>query len=363
MDNVTHTLFGATLGRAAFPRAGRGVTAALVLASNAPDADIVMAAGGTLDYLAWHRGPTHGPLGIIGLAALSAGLVWAWQRRFDSHRSSEHASYRALLLAALAGLVCHVLMDFPTSYGTRLLSPFDWHWYATDLMPIVDVYLLAVLVAGTLVGRMRPGLRTRAAMLAIALMLLNYAVRASAHQWALSATATLMAPVLPERCPDAGPPSLFSRWPTESAAHRRAHGAARCLVEVAAIPTFLSPWRWQIIARNTDSYQSLAIDLWQDPARAVNDIDAPWRLAEHHPDQWTPAALRAADTTLGRVFLGFSRFPATESVLHEDDSVTVRWTDLRFNTPGRPPSGPRGMFSAVVTMAPDGRVLATQLGE
>ncbi|MBM3770125.1 MAG: hypothetical protein FJW27_02340 [Acidimicrobiia bacterium] len=52
MDNVTHTLFGATLGRAVFHRAGRGVTVALVLASNAPDADIVMAARGALTI--WH---------------------------------------------------------------------------------------------------------------------------------------------------------------------------------------------------------------------------------------------------------------------------------------------------------------------
>lgn len=361
MDNVTHTLFGATLGRAVFQRAGRGTIAALVLASNAPDADIVMAAGGTLDYLAWHRGPTHGPLGVIGLAALTASLVWGWQRSFERHRATEHASFRALLSVSLAGLVGHVLMDFPTSYGTRLFSPFDWHWYATDLMPIVDIYLLGVLVGGIVLGRVRPALRQQAAAIAIALTLLNYVVRAAAHQWALSAATTVMAPALPDRCPDAVPPSLISRWPTESATQRRERGATRCLIEVAVIPTFLSPLRWQIIARHTDSYETLALDLLRDPARSPQAIDAPWRSASRHPDQWTPAVLRAANTELGRVFLGFSRFPATESVLNEDESATVRWTDLRFNTPERP--GPRGMFSAIVTLAADGRVLASHLGE
>ena len=51
-----------------------------------------------------------------------------------------------LFAVSALGVLCHILMDFPTSYGTRLLSPFDWHWFAADLMPIVDVYLIAALV-------------------------------------------------------------------------------------------------------------------------------------------------------------------------------------------------------------------------
>ena len=62
MDNVTHTLFALTLARTPLGRGGRGTTAALVLASNAPDIDIVATLGGSANYLAWHRGPTHGPL-------------------------------------------------------------------------------------------------------------------------------------------------------------------------------------------------------------------------------------------------------------------------------------------------------------
>ena len=41
MDNLTHTLFALTLARTPLARAGRGTAAALVLASNAPDIDIV----------------------------------------------------------------------------------------------------------------------------------------------------------------------------------------------------------------------------------------------------------------------------------------------------------------------------------
>src|ERR1700716_2996868 len=83
MDNVTHTLFAATLARTPLSRAGRGTTAALILASNAPDVDIVATAGGAVKYLEWHRGPTHVRLGLAGLALITAGLVWIGRRVYD----------------------------------------------------------------------------------------------------------------------------------------------------------------------------------------------------------------------------------------------------------------------------------------
>ncbi len=363
MDNVTHTLFGATLSRAAFGRTGRGTTAALIIASNIPDADIVATAGGTLSYLAWHRGPTHGPLGVAGLALVTAGLVWAWQRAVDHARCAEHASFQALLLAAVCGLVGHVLMDLPTSYGTRLLSPFDWHWYAVDLMPIVDIYLLVVLAAGMVVGSRRPIIRQRAAVAVLAIMALNYAVRAAAHQLMLAKVPTVLAPILPPACADAVPPSLIDRWPRALPAALREQGATRCLVEVAVIPSFFSPFDWQVIARLSDSYQTIDLRLFDRAAPATESGDAEWRRATHVADQWTPAVLRAADSELGRVFLDFSRFPASRSELHADRSATVSWTDLRFaNVPGRP-AGRTGLFVATVTLGQDGRVTGARLGE
>ena len=98
-------------------------------------------------YLQWHSGPTHGPLGVIGLAALTAAIVWAVQRYTDRRGSApgeapEAPRSRCSSRVSALGVLCHILMDFPTSYGTRLLSPFNWHWFAADLMPIVDVYLV-----------------------------------------------------------------------------------------------------------------------------------------------------------------------------------------------------------------------------
>ena len=147
MDNLTHSLFALTLARSPLARAGRGTTATLLLASNAPDIDIVTTVGGAISYLKWHRGPTHGPFGVLALAILTAGLVWGERYLLDPRRSAAEATAAAhvdlgaplalLVAVALIGVVLHVLMDLPTSYGTRVLSPFDSHWLAGEWMPIV----------------------------------------------------------------------------------------------------------------------------------------------------------------------------------------------------------------------------------
>src|SRR3954462_15351936 len=90
LDNLTHTLVGVTLARTPLGRAGRGTMAALVLASNAPDIDIVAAAGGSLKYLGWHRGPTQGPLGIVGLGVVVAAIVAVTRRVRATRATGDH---------------------------------------------------------------------------------------------------------------------------------------------------------------------------------------------------------------------------------------------------------------------------------
>ncbi len=182
MDNVTHTLFGATLARTPLGRAGRGTTTALLLASNAPDIDIVTTLGGAAKYLEWHRGPTHGPLGVVGLGLVTAALVAIGLRLLDRERTSEHATFGMLVAVSIVGVVFHIFMDLPTSYGTRPLSPFSWQWYAWDWMPIIDIYLLAALAAGLVFGQYFPSARRRNAAIVLLFVGANYGVRAVAHK-------------------------------------------------------------------------------------------------------------------------------------------------------------------------------------
>jgi inner membrane protein len=364
LDNLTHSLFGLTAARTPLRRAGRGTTVALLLASNAPDIDIVTTLGGAVSYLHWHRGPTHGPLGVVGLAlvcALLARAAASWRRP----PGDPPGSIWSLWLVSIVGVLCHVLMDLPTSYGTRPLSPFSWTWYVEDWMPIVDVYLLGILGGGLLLTRRaeRAGrhVRGRNAAIALLLMLGDYTLRATAHHFALAQAPAVFGSQLPPRCADAVPEGGLVDWyPRPAAASPRDRSAERCVVEIAAIPDFLSPFRWQLIAQLSNAYERREVNLLDATSRAGQNVE---RLAVRYPNQWTPAVTRAAESRTGRVYLGFSRFPAARSTVDANGITTVRWTDMRFAM-NRVGTAERegGIFLATVRVAADGTILEERLG-
>src|SRR5437667_1210147 len=263
MDNVTHTLFGATLARTPLARAGRGTFAALVVASNAPDVDIIAAlSGGTRTYLAWHRGPTHGPLGVLGLGFASAVVVWLGRGALDVARAKRgsptevdaDASFGMLVAISMVGVLLHILMDLPTSYGTRFLSPFDWRWFAVDWLPIVDIYLIAALAAGLIFGQASSASRRRLAVIVLAAVAANYGMRAAAHRQALTLAPQVFGRLLPQPCDSdaARAVKVLDVWPRASVAR---HQERTCLIEIAAVPTFVSPFRWQVIAQLSNGYE------------------------------------------------------------------------------------------------------------
>jgi inner membrane protein len=376
LDNVTHTLFAATLARTPLSRAGRGATIALILASNAPDIDIVTTSRGVLSYLEWHRGPTHGPLGIVGLGCATAALVFVGRTAFDRWRGSgpaserPNASFAALALLSTLGVLFHVLMDLPTSYGSRLLSPFDWHWYAFDWMPIIDIYLLAALAGGLVIGQRWPATRRRNALIVLAFMGANYGVRATAHERAVALAPRVFGPALPSSCVGAPPRALLDRWPRAASA-QPAEPSARCLVETAALPDFGSPFRWRLIAQLSNAYLVRDVNLLDGSLRRPpGAADAPWRLTVSTPNNWTPQVFQAAKAEEARVFLGFSRFPAVRTSV-DAGVTTVAWVDMRFAAPriGPPRSfepdrerRPPNLFGATVRIGTDGRVIRSQLG-
>lgn len=347
MDNLTHSLVGLTLARTPLGKDRPGATAALVLASNAPDIDIVSIAGDTASYLEWHRGPTHGLLGIAALGLLSAGIVWLFTRQRPA--GSPARRFVSLWMLGTVGVAGHVLMDLPTVYGTRLLSPWSWTWWSVDWMPIVDIYLLAVLAAGLWLGRMKPAQRTRAAVAALALMLVDYGLRASLHAAALQRAPALFGEGWRSACEPADRPWLsLERWPRNGATPSRGHGGPSCLMDVAAMPDFVSPFRWRVIARFSDAYEVRVMELGK-PGAGTPAPRAPLLRVD---DPWTPMIARASATRVAQVFLGFSRFPAVVTVIEPGGRTRVRWTDLRFLP---------AAFRTTVEFAPDGTLMGERL--
>ena len=87
MDNLTHTAIGLFLSRIGLGRWSPGGTAIVVIAANIPDIDVVSAAGGPLNYLAYHRHLTHSLLFMPVMALAAVAVVrlarrkpvrWAW---------------------------------------------------------------------------------------------------------------------------------------------------------------------------------------------------------------------------------------------------------------------------------------------
>jgi hypothetical protein len=102
-------------------------------------------------------------------------------------------------------------------------------------------------------------------------------------------------------------------------------------VEIAAIPTFISPFDWRIVAQMSNAYEIHDLNVLDNRFRRPDsETGVFWRQVTRYPNSWTPAVQQAAATRLGRVFLGFSRFPAARNVSDAAGNTTVRFSDVRF---------------------------------
>ena len=149
MEPVTHVLMGAVLGRAGFNRKAAYATAAMAVAAELPDIDVVWSAGGPVVGFEHHRGITHTFLAVPVEAALVVGVCWAW-RRWRQKETKAPWSSGWLYVGVVVALLSHLLLDWTNNYGVRPLFPFDPRWFAGSFVFIVEP-LLYVLLGGALV--------------------------------------------------------------------------------------------------------------------------------------------------------------------------------------------------------------------
>jgi inner membrane protein len=152
MDNACHTLCALAMARLGLDRLGPRATLAVVVASNLPDVDSVVALfGGKSAYLVHHRGLSHSVAGLFAQAILVALLLARWPRRAAAARP---ASFARLCLAAAAGAASHLLLDGLNSYGIRPWLPFLDRWFFFDVAFVIDPFLwLGFGLAAMLGGR------------------------------------------------------------------------------------------------------------------------------------------------------------------------------------------------------------------
>jgi len=298
VDNLTHSLTGLALAQTGLAKHSRGATAVLVLASNLPDVDLIFGLRGTAAYLEHHRDMSHS---IVGAPLLAVGLALA------SRAVVKQSRLPWLLLCSLLGVAGHVFMDLWTSYGTRVFSPFDHRFYAWDLVFIVDPLILALLL-GTVMLATRPVLGARAAAAGLALLLAYAGGREALHARALK--------------------MALGQFP------------AGAVVDAAALPSPLDPFRWRAIVDTGPAY-------WTGEIR-LNGAAAALARRDKLPETAAVARVREA-SPVAALFLEFSRFPWLE-VEQTPEGTAVVWRDLRFERKGRE------SFTTRIVVGRDGRI-------
>jgi len=320
MDLLTHTLTGLAMSRAGLKRWCPQATWVLVLAANAPDIDILTAAGGAASYLHYHRHITHAFFLIPALAALPVLLL---RLRFG-----RALNFKLSYLVSLLGVASHPLLDWTNIYGVRALLPFSSQWIRLDMTNVIDLWIWAVLIlagAGSVLARLvsteigaRPGSGRGLAVFALLFLAVYESGRYVVHQ---RAVAVLEA---------------------------RLHNGLTA-VRVAALPGPLNPFRWRGLVDAGPFYVIHDVNLMNEFDPGDGRI-----LYKPEPDPAQAAAQQAAlRTEAFRVFIRFSQYPLWRFAPTDnpEGGMRVEAMDLRF---GAPPN-PRFVATAIVTAG--GRVV------
>jgi inner membrane protein len=290
MDNLCHTLTGAALAEAGLRHRTRFGSAALMIAANLPDIDVLAFATDT-PAVALRRGWTHGVLAQILLPVLLASaLVLLDKWRPPRTAGSSRVRPLALLLSCYAGVLSHVAMDWLNSYGVRLLMPFSDRWFYGDAVFIIDPWLWVTLAVGYGFARRRrrPAAARGALVVAAGYVLLMTLSATAAREYVVEA------------------------W-------TRSHGRPPDALMVGPAP--VDPFRKHVIVDAGGDYQRGTFRWW--PTRLE------WTGHRVPANDSHPAALLANRQPAFQAFLVWARFPYYETA-HVPGGTRVTLGDLRF---------------------------------
>jgi inner membrane protein len=317
MDPFTHLLTGACLARTGFNRKAAYATAAMVVAADLPDIDVLWGIGGPVAAFQHHRGWTHTFLGVPFEAAAVVAVAWLWHRwRSRTAKQSDNRKPPAaqvrwtwLYVCALIALLSHLALDWTNNYGLRPFFPFNPRWYAGSFVFIVEPMMLALLLMafvapalfgliGSEVGVRRERFRGRgwaiAALIGIAAL---WGWRALEQQKALQLATT----------EDLGGAEVLRLW---------------------ANPLPITPFKWHLVAETPQFYQTAEVDTLHGTVTT-----SPEDILYKPPT--TSATQIAKRSWLGEVYLDWSQLPLVEEAARSGDPdagalTTVTFRDLRF---------------------------------
>lgn len=309
MEPVTHLLTGACLSRVGFNRSTALATVTMTLAAEAPDLDVLYYFRGSVEGFAHHRGFTHTLLGAPVMAGLTVAGVYVVYRilRRRGWQPALAPRWPLLFLYALFASLVHIFQDFTNNYGVRPFAPFNPHWYAWDIVFIVDPFMLIALTLGLAVpavigligdevGAGKVKFRGRGgavfALLCLALIIL---LRDYEHRRAVTA---LNSVTYRDEIP----------------------------LRASAFPNAVSPFTWGGVVETPDFFEVVNVDA------NSGQLDSDRAVVRFKPQE-TPITLAAKKSRLGQVYLDWARYPLVQTeTLPEKAGYVVRFEDLRFET-------------------------------
>lgn len=323
MDTLTHALSGALAARVACvggKRERRSRMLAGLSAAAFPDIDYALFWVAPLDFLNWHRGPTHSLLLLPVWALVLSGLFsWLTGRR---------RSWRGFYGVCALGLAVHIGGDVITVYGTKLLWPAWDKPFGLGIVFDVDP-CIALIVAGGFTGLLL--LRSRVAVAVTGLALVFYLALQTALYW-------------------------------------RAVGVGEAFLEergvegrVYVLPQPFAPVLWKLVVSNRDRYFVAYLNHFRGEMNPASDdaglLQRLWAAYRPVADLgWTEyRRFGVADEALARevwrqdrfgAFRRFAELPALYRIDRNGGEVCVWFTDLRHNLPVLPPSFRYGMCRA-----------------
>ena len=294
MDNVCHTLVGAALAETGLKHRTRYGAAALMIAANLPDVDVLVFVTST-PSVSFRRGWTHGILAQLLLPLALTGAFWAWDRWRAGSREPEAGSRQGLRLGWLAalgylGIYSHVFLDYLNNYGVRLLNPFDWRWLYGDAVFIIDPWLWLTLGLGVWLARRRG--RPRPALVALGLAAVYIAGMLGLAQDARR--------------------HVIGEWQARTGQPPRA-------LMVGPVPVV--PWAREVIIDAGDSYRVGLYNVWPRRLQLSEEI-----IPKH--DRLAEVSAARAEPRVA-AFLVWARFPFWE-LMRTPGGFVVTVRDVRF---------------------------------
>ncbi len=138
MDPVTNSLAAFALSRTGLGRLAPHGEAAIIVAANLPDLDVLSVLASWGNLISFTGGPLHSVLAAPLLAALPPVLLWLFRRR--------EMPFVKIWALGLAGLALRLALDLTNTGGIQLFFPFDRAWLHLDILPWFDPWLFLLLL-------------------------------------------------------------------------------------------------------------------------------------------------------------------------------------------------------------------------